>query len=104
MLCRLWLWLDFFALRSASIDPLRRYRNLQSCKVDMARAEELITTLVRLEGNQILAQNANKENPFSVYLTSVSGYGPLHCAFSTLSLPPSCLSLPLSLSFDERRY
>ncbi|UPQ98162.1 subunit Sec5 of exocyst complex [Chloropicon primus] len=50
------------------------YRNLESCKVDVERAKELITTLVRLQGNQILAQNLQKQNPFLVYLDSVSDY------------------------------
>ena len=50
------------------------YRNLDSCKVDVESAKELITTLVRLEGNQILAQNSQKQNPFVVYLESVSKY------------------------------
>ena len=50
------------------------YRSLESCKVDVERAKELIATLMRLQGNQVLAQNLQKQNPFLVYLESVGDY------------------------------
>lgn len=50
------------------------YRNLEGCKVDVEKAKELISTLMRLQGNRIFDQNLHKENPFLVYLNSLSDY------------------------------